>query len=353
MTRQAMNTTWRLARRPLEGWPSEGDFHLADERIPDVSENQFLTQTIYISLDPYQWGRRRSGTERVGDVCHSRTVSRVVQSRHPDYHEGDFVFNTNGWCEFGLSGEGIGEFGYMHTRKLDPSVAPISTALGVLGMLGLTAYSGLVIQCKPNPGETVVVSAASGGVGQVACQLASIYGCRTVGIASTKEKCDFLEDEIGVDESVSHLDGSFEDKLKRACPDGVDVYFENVGGKVYEAVLPLLNRGARVTQCGMISYYGDTSGADPAERWYAIGRRHFERANVSIFPLFVGNYVDGHQDEFLEKMKQWLTDGKMVYKEHIWEGIEIVPQAFAEMLRGRNFGKSLVRIGDDPARNGG
>ena len=146
-----------------------------------------------MSLDPYQWGRRRGGIEQVGDVCHSRTVSQDVRSRHPDFNEGDFVFNTNGWQEYGLTGDGMSVFGYMYPRKLDPNIAPISTGVGVLGMLGLTAYSGMVVQCKPKRGDTAVISAASGGVGQVAAQLVAIYGCRVIGIASTRKNVIILK----------------------------------------------------------------------------------------------------------------------------------------------------------------
>lgn len=163
-----MNRAWRLARTPAEGWPTEGDFALAEESVPEPGPNQMLVRTIYLSLDPYQWGRRRGGMEAVGDVCHGRTVSQVIASNLAGYAPGDYVFNTNGWQDYGLAGEGIDVFGYMFPRRLDPNVAPISTAVGILGMLGLTAYAGVKVQCQPQPGETVVVSAASGGVGQAA-----------------------------------------------------------------------------------------------------------------------------------------------------------------------------------------
>ena len=172
----SINKQWRLAREPVAGWPTDGDFSLSDSAIPSPGNNQALTKTIYLSLDPYQWGRRRSGLEKVGDVCHGRTVSLVLKSRHPRYKEGDIVFNTNGWQEYGLVGEGISEFNYMHPRVVERAIAPISTAIGVLGMLGLTAYSGLYIQCQPKAGETVVVSAASGGVGQNVVQIAKLKG---------------------------------------------------------------------------------------------------------------------------------------------------------------------------------
>ncbi len=182
-------------------------------------------------MDPYQWGRRRSGTERPGEVCHGRTVSRVVKSRTPEFAEGNYIFNTNGWQEYGLTGDGISVFNYMFPRVIDPEIAPISTGVGVLGMLGLTAYAGMYLQCQPAAGETAVVSAASGGVGQIAGQIARIMGCRVVGVAGIDEKCEFVRRELGFDACVSHLSESLAHDLAAACPDGIDIYFENVGGK--------------------------------------------------------------------------------------------------------------------------
>lgn len=346
------NEQWVLARTPAGGWPADGDFSYRSVPVPEVESGQCLTRTIYLSLDPYQWGRRRSGTEKPGDVCHGRTVSQVVASRHPEYDEGDFLFNTNGWQRYGLTGEGVDCFGYMFPRRLDPSLAPISTAVGVMGMLGLTAYSGMLVQCDPRAGETVVVSAASGGVGQVAGQLAKIRGCRVVGVTSTPEKCAFVADELGFDAVVSHLGEDFEAALAAACPDGIDVYFENVGGRVYEGVLPLLNHQARISICGMISQYGNTDGRPAAEVWMEKGRPFFERQQVTPHGLFVGNFVRDHQDRFLAEMAAWIRDGRIVYREDVWSGLERAPEAFAAMLRGGNFGKTLVAVAEDPTRQG-
>jgi len=342
---------WVLARTPAAGWPTDGDFRWQLAAVPEPGPGQCLTRTIYLSLDPYQWGRRRSGVEQPGDVCHGRTVAQVIRSRMPDYREGDFIFNTNGWQTHGLTGADIGVFGYMFPRKLDPAVAPISTAVGVMGMLGLTAYSGLIVQCDPRPGETVVVSAASGGVGQVAGQLARIRGCRVVGITSTPGKCAFVTDELGFDAVVSHLADDFDEQLATACPDGVDVYFENVGGKVYEGVLPLLNHHARITICGMISQYGNVGGRPPADVWMETGRPYFEKQNVTPMSLFVGNFVADHQDHFLEEMAGWLREGRIHYREDVWQGLERAPEAFSAMLKGGNFGKTLVAVAEDPTRN--
>src|SRR4030095_5529616 len=210
------NQQWTLARKPPGGMPVREDFRWVEPPVPVPGDNQMLTRTLYLSLDPYQWGRRRGGAEAVGEVCHGRTVARVVASRVAGYAEGDFVFNTNGWQRYGLTGDGVSTFTYMFPRKLDPSVAPVSLAVGVLGMLGLTAYAGLVVQCRPKAGETVVVSAASGGVGQVVGQIAKILGCRVVGIAGAQAKCDFVVHELGFDACVSHLGGRLAGALARS-----------------------------------------------------------------------------------------------------------------------------------------
>ncbi|NKB98604.1 MAG: zinc-binding dehydrogenase [Pseudomonadales bacterium] len=337
-----MNKLWRLARKPPGGWPVAEDFAWSEEARLEPQAGQALSRTIYISMDPYQWGRRRGGVEQPGDVCHGRTVAQVVASRHVSFEEGDYVFGTNGWQRFGLTGEGVSHFNYMHPRKLDPELAPLSTAIGIMGMLGLTAYSGMIVQCEPQKGETVVVSAASGGVGQVAGQLAKLRGARVVGIAGKAEKCDFVCDELGFDACVSHLDEDFSEQLRSACPDGCDVYFENVGGKVYAGVLPLLNKNSRITVCGMISQYGNEDGSDARQVWDELGAETFAQHNVAIHNLFVGNFVDEYQDAFLAEMGGYVQDNLVTYKEDLWEGLERAPEAFMAMLQGGNFGKTIV-----------
>ncbi|MDP6376247.1 MAG: NADP-dependent oxidoreductase [Pseudomonadales bacterium] len=342
-----MNQQWRLARTPVEGWPTNGDFEWVESDMPDPGSGQVLTLTLFVSMDPYQWSRRRSGTEQPGDVCHGRSVSRVIAGKTERFTEGDIIFNTNGWQAYGLTGEGITTHGYMFPRKLDPGVAPVSTALGVLGMLGLTAYSGLIVQCEPRAGETVVVSAASGGVGQVAVQLARTRGARVVGVAGSEEKCRFVVEELGAAACVSHRDPEYAGVLAAACPDGIDVYFENVGGAVYEGVLALLNRNARITVCGYISQYGNEDGRNPREVWDAMGAATFERQNVAVHDLFVGNFVEAHQERFVEEMGARFQAGEIVYREHVYDGLESAPRAFGDMLAGRNFGKTLVRCSDE------
>ncbi len=348
-----MNTQWLLARTPSGGLPVDDDFRLIETPIPSPGANQMLTRTIYLSLDPYQWGRRRSGLEAVGEVCHGRTVSQVVESNLPAYREGDFVFNTNGWQAYGLTGEGISVFTYMFPRKIDPALAPISTAVGVLGMLGLTAYAGMYVQCAPKAGETVVVSAASGGVGQIAGQIAKLCGCRVVGIAGAPSKCAFVTETLDFDACVSHKSPDLPTVLAAACPDGIDAYFENVGGKVFEAVLPLLNPRSRISLCGLVSQYGNLSPDDPHAAWRNQGQSTFERQNVAVHQLVVGNFVATHQDPFLADMANWVRDGLIKYKEDLWPGLQQAPAAFKAMLEGGNFGKTLVGVGDDPTLDEG
>lgn len=343
-----LNKQWLLGRTPPEQLPTDGDFKLIETPLPTPGPNQMLTRTIYLSLDPYQWGRRRGGVEAVGEVCHGRTVAQVVQSNIADYQDGDIVFNTNGWQEYGLTGEGISIFNYMFPRFIDPSQAPISTAVGVLGMLGLTAYSGIYLQCEPKSGETVVVSAASGGVGQVVGQIAKIFGCHVVGIAGAQEKCDFVTGELGLDACVSHRSESLAVDLQAACPEGIDIYFENVGGKVFDAVLPQLNSNARISLCGLISQYGSETFGDPHANWFAKGQSTFDRLNVQAHRLTVGNFARDYQAQFLSDMAGWIQAGKVKYKEDLWPGLEKAPQAFRAMMEGGNFGKTIVAVGDDP-----
>lgn len=335
---------WTLAKRPPPAWPDAGTFEMREAEVPSPAEGQALTRTIYVSLDPYQWGYKRRGVEPEGAPCHARTVARVVESRIEGLAPGDFVFNTNGWAEYGLMGEGVPRPGYMVPRKLDPAHGRISQAVGVLGMLGLTAYAGMILQCEPKAGETAVVSAASGGVGQIAGQLARLRGCRVVGIAGREEKRRYVTEELGFDACVSHLSPTFADDLKAACPKGVDVYFENVGGAVFQAVLPLFNPGARMTICGLIAHYGDEAGADAG----AEERKAAEARGVTVKNLFVGDYVESHHDAFLAEVAPQVASGAIRYREDIREGFEAIPSAFAEMLKGANFGKTLVRISPDP-----
>ena len=343
-----MNRYWTLADRLLPAWPEPDTFELREEPIPTPAAGQALTRTIYVSLDPYQWGYKKRGVEPAGAPCHARTVSQVIESRMDGLEPGDLVFNTNGWSEYGLMGEGVPRPAYMIPRKLDPAQGRISQAVGVLGMLGLTAYAGMILMADPKAGDSVVVSAASGGVGQIAGQLARLRGARVVGIAGREDKCRFVVEELGFDACVSHLSPTLPQDLAAACPTGVDVYFENVGGAVFDAVLPLFNPGARMTICGLIAHYGDAEGSDARAALMARGEAIFRERAVTVRDLFVGDYVKEHHDAFLRDMSRWVAAGEVRYREDIREGLETVPDAFAEMLRGGNFGKMLVRISEDP-----
>ena len=249
-----------------------------------------------------QEARRRSA----GRPCHARTVAQVIESKMPGLAAGDFVFNTNGWAEYGLMGEGVARPSYMIPRRLDPKQGRISQAVGVLGMLGLTAYAGMILMGDPKKGETAVVSAASGGVGQIAGQLARLRGARVVGIAGREEKCRFVVDELGFDACVSHLSPTFASDLRAACPGGIDVYFENVGGAVFDAVLPLFNKGARMTICGLIAHYGDDAGTDARAALMKRGEAIFRERGVTVRDLFVGDFVEKHHDAFLAKSHRGL-----------------------------------------------
>jgi NADPH-dependent curcumin reductase CurA len=321
---------------------------LREAAIPQPRQGQALTRTIYVSLDPYQWGYKRRGVEEKGAPCHARTVSQVVESRMEGFAAGDFVFNTNGWAEYGLMGEGVQRPSYMIPRKLDPAQGRISLAVGVLGMLGLTAYAGMILMARPKEGETVVVSAASGGVGQIAGQLARLAGARVVGVAGRDEKCRFVTGTLGFDACVSHLSSSFPENLRQACPAGIDVYFENVGGAVFDAVLPLFNTDARMTICGLIAHYGDAAGTDARTALMGRGADVFSKRKVMVRDLFVGDYVANHQDEFLRTVAPLVASGALKYREDIRHGMENVPACFSEMLRGDNFGKMLVQVAADP-----
>ena len=264
------------------------------------------------------------------------TVGEVVESKHPGFKPGDFVQGYDGWQTYGVS-QAIG------VRKLDPKQAPISTALGVLGMPGMTAYVGLLDIGQPKAGETVVVSAASGAVGAVVGQIAKIKGCRAVGIAGGKDKCEYVVNELGFDACVDYKRDDFAPSLQGACPKGVDVYFENVGGAVLGAVLKVINPFARIPLCGLVSQYNATEmPAGPNWSVLLVNRL-----------LVKGFIVSDHFDRlpaFLSDVSGWVREGRMKYREDVVQGLENAPQAFIGLLQGKNFGKLIVKVGDDPTR---
>lgn len=339
------NRQIRLAARP-EGLPTPDDFSMTERPVPQPGDGQMLCRTVYLSLDPYMRGRMNEGPSYakgvdLGGIMVGHTVSQIVESNVEGFEAGEFALTSNGWQEYALSdGRGV--------RKLDPADAPISTALGVLGMPGMTAYVGLLHHGRLTEGDSVVVSAASGAVGGVVGQIARIKGCHVVGVAGAQEKCDYVVDELGFDACVSHRSDTLAEDLAAACPDGVDVYFENVGGKVFEAVLPLLNDFARIPVCGRIATYNDTEPPPGPNRVPALmGLTLVRRLTFRGFLVF--DHVD-LEPAFLRDVGAWVRSGELRYKEDVVEGLENAVEAFLGLFSGSNFGKLLVRVGDDPTR---
>ena len=329
-----------LKRRPV-GAPRPEDFELVETPSGRPADGEVLCRTIYLSLDPYMRGRMNEARTyapgvALGQSMVGATVSEVIESRHPGFGAGDLVVGYDGWRSHGVSSGGA-------LRKLDPRQAPISTALGVLGMPGLTAYVGLFDIGKPRPGETVVVSAASGAVGSVVGQLAKIKGARAVGVAGGSEKCRHVVEELGFEVCVDYKAQDVVEGLAKACPGGIDVYFDNVGGTVLQAVLRLINQNARIPLCGLISQYNATE-MPPGPN---LGPILFNRALIKGF--IVSDHADRMPD-FLRDVTGWVREGRVRYREDVVVGLEQAPRAFIGLLEGKNFGKLLVRVSDDPTR---
>ena len=329
-----------LRSRPV-GLPTPADFDLIETPVPQPQDGEVLCRTIYLSLDPYMRGRisgARSYAQSVelGQVIVGGTVGQVLESRCVGLAAGDIVQGYDGWQSYAVSrGSGL--------RKLDPKRAPISTALGVLGMPGMTAYVGLLDIGQPRAGETVVVSAAAGAVGSAVGQIARIKGARAVGIAGSQDKCDYVVRELGFDACVSYKTGELPAALRAACPGGIDVYFENVGGDVLRAVMTLLNQNARIPLCGLISEYNATeSTPGPNLRPLLFNR-------VLIKGFIVSDHM-ARMGEFLKDCGGWVREGRLKYREDIVAGLDRAPEAFIGLLQGRNFGKLLVRVGEDPTK---
>ncbi|MBS0530518.1 MAG: NADP-dependent oxidoreductase [Proteobacteria bacterium] len=333
-----------LAARPA-GEPKPTDFRLEDYPVPTPGDGQILLRTIWLTLDPYMRGRMSEGPSYsapvpLGGVMEGGTVCEVMASNNPGFAEGDIVLAHSGWQQYALS-DGAG------LRKIDPKIAPISTAVGVLGMPGMTAYTGLLEIGKPKPGETVVVAAASGAVGSAVGQIAKIKGARAVGIAGGKEKCDYVRNELGFDECIDHRSPDLAAQLKAACPKGIDVYFENVGGKVFDAVFPLLNDFSRIPVCGLIADYNTIFTKDtPAPPWANSIMRAILVKRLNFRGFIVRDFAVMFPD-FIRDMPQWLREGKVKHREFVTEGLESAPAAFMGLLKGANFGKQLVRVGPD------
>jgi hypothetical protein len=317
------------------GLPAPEDFGSDVVAIPEPGPGQFLSRTLWLSLDPYLRNVMKNNqlySDRLqpGDVMSGETVAQVVSSQHRDFAPGEYVCVRNGWQEYALS-DGAA------VRKLDPALAPVSTALGVLGMPGLTGYAGLVYLGEPKPGQTVVVSAATGPVGSTAGQVARLVGARAVGIAGSAEKCRYAVEELGYAACVNYRAGELRAQLKQVCPEGIDVYFDNVGGDTLSAVLANLALHARIVLCGMIEAYSMDS--PPPGPW--LGPVVGARATMK------GLVVYDHFQRLPELQKVvggWIRDGRFRYREDVTEGLEHAPEAFCRLMRGENFGKALVRV---------
>jgi NADPH-dependent curcumin reductase CurA len=328
-----------LAARP-HGEPNDTDFRFVETPIPEPGPGQMLLRTLYLSLDPYMRGRMSAGPSyaapvEIGGVMGGGTVCRVEASPIKEFAVGDIVEAYTGWQEYALSdGRGV--------RKLDPTIAPITTALGVLGMPGMTAWTGLMNIGQPKAGETLVVAAASGAVGSVVGQLAKLKGCRAVGIAGGERKCRYVVDDLGFDACIDHRRSDFPEALKAACPKGIDINFENVGGPVFDAVLPLLNTFARVPLCGLIAHYNATELPAGVDRVPLLMRQMLTK-RLTMRGFIVFDFAS-QQPDFLAEVGPLVRDGRIKYREDIVDGLENAPRALIGLLRGENFGKVIVRF---------
>ncbi len=336
-----MNKRWVLASRP-EGAPSLDNFRLEEVALPEVGEGEVLCRTLYLSLDPYMRGRMSAAKSyaagvEIDEVMTAGTVGLVEESKASGLAAGDVVVAMGGWqSHWTAKAKAV--------KKVDPDAAPLSTRLGILGMPGQTAYCGLAEIGKPKAGETLVVAAASGAVGSVVGQLAKKQGLRAVGVAGGPEKCRIVTEEFGFDACVDHRSPDLDAELAAACPDGIDVYFENVSGRVFSAVFPLLNDFARIPVCGIIAHYNDTQLPQGPDRVPALmGAILRKRLTFRGFIVWDLAHLHTEADRSLEA---WVADGSLKYREDIVEGIEAAPEAFIGLLQGKNLGKLVVHVSD-------
>ncbi len=346
MVMKQTNTTNRrlvLAERP-KGAPTENTLKLETTDIPSPQEGEMLLRTEFLSLDPYMRGRMSDAPSyappvKLGDVMVGGTVAQVESSKLDGFKKGEWVLSSNGWQDYALSnGEGVTSLG---SNPEHPS-----WALGVSGMPGFTAWAGLIKIGQPKAGETLVVAAATGPVGATVAQIGKILGCKVVGIAGGSSKCEYAVKSLGLDVCLDHHSKNFANELIAATPDGIDVYFESVGGKVFDAVLPQLNTGARVPVCGLVSQYNATSLPDGPDRLsYLMGQILRKRITMRGFIIFEDF---GHLfPEFSSQMTEWLKAGKIHYREEIVDGLEQAPATFIGLLKGNNFGKCVIRVGSE------
>jgi NADPH-dependent curcumin reductase CurA len=339
MSTTLLNHRIRLAARP-HGEPTRDDFQHDTAEVRSPAEGQVLLRTLYISLDPYVRGRMSDAESyaapmEVGDVIVGGTVSEVVESAAEGFSAGDVVLSYGGWQEYSLeSADGL--------RRLDPEAAPVTTALGVLGMPGFTAYAGLLEIGRPRPGETVAVAAATGPVGSAVGQIARLKGARAVGIAGGEHKVQEMR-RLGFDEALDHRAPELRERLAEAAPDGIDVYFENVGGAVWDAVLPQLNEFARVPVCGLAAGYNATDLPEGPDRSGQLMETVLHKS-LTLRGFIQREFAPTLFDDFLRDMTGWVASGAVRYTEDISEGLDSAPEAFVGMLRGANLGKTIVKV---------
>ncbi len=329
-----------FVQRP-DGAVTPACYDVRDAPVPEPADGDVLVRNIYLSCDPYMRGRMGSVSSYASQfeldaVIPARVVGQVAASRNPDFNEGDYVWGFSGWEQYSLA-KGGGDL-----RKIDPGFGPISHAITVIGMPGLTAKIGIDDIGKPKPGETAFISSAAGAVGQVAGQIAKLRGCRVVGSAGSDKKVAHIVETLGYYAAFNYKTASsIGAALDEHCPDGIDIYFENVGGETLEAVLDRINPGARIPVCGQISHYDDEARTEPRN----IAALEKQGAIMQKFSIY-GN-MDQY-DAFLPWMAERMKAGDIVYFEDIWDGIENTPAAFIDMMNGGNLGKRLVRVGVDP-----
>lgn len=342
---QERNRQIVLASRP-EGEPVPENFRLAEAPIPALQDGHVLLQTLFLSLDPYMRGRMSAAKSyaqpvEIGGVMEGGAVSRVVQSRHPGFEVGEIVQGRTGWQSHVVSD---GAVRGAPLQKIDPKIAPISTAVGVLGMPGMTAYTGLLNIGQPKAGETLVVAAATGPVGSLVGQIGKLKGCRVVGVAGGADKVRYLREELGFDVALDHKAPDFAAQLAAACPKGIDIYFENVGGHVWEAVFPLLNDFARIPVCGLIAHYNEDGLRPGPDRLPQLMRAVLSK-RFTLRGFIVSDFASQAED-FRRDVASWLKTGEIKYKEDVVVGLENAPAAFIGLLKGKNFGKLLVKVAE-------
>ena len=331
-----------LASRPV-GAPTQDNFRLETVAAPKINDGEMLLRSVYLSLDPYMRGRMSDAKSyadpvAIDEVMVGATVCQVEASNNSNYEVGEWVLAYTGWQDYGVSnGEGLIKLGKAPTHP--------SYALGIMGMPGFTAYMGLLDIGQPKEGDTLVVAAATGPVGATVGQIGKLKGCRVIGVAGGQEKCQYAKEVLGFDECIDHKADDFAEQLAKACENGIDVYFENVGGKVFDAVMPLLNTGARIPVCGLISQYNATSLPEGPDRMSSLmGTLLVKRIKMQGFIIF-DDYAHRY-NEFATQMNEWLSQGKMHYREHLIEGLDEAPQAFMGLLEGQNFGKLVIKTNE-------